>query len=58
MLKITVLFKKLVPKAFTTGNNEIVKGSSIRINKTFVNLFKSKKSKNNKSENSLHISNI
>ena len=55
MLKTTRLFEKLALKAFRANNNEIVEGSSGRVDKTVVDLFKSK---NQKSKKLTHMPNI
>ena len=53
LLKTTWSSDELAPKAFRADDNEVVGGGSGRANKTVVN-----SSKNNKSRNSTHVSNI
>lgn len=47
MSKITELSAKLALKVFNISNNKIIKNVKDRVNKRFINLFKSKKTKNN-----------
>lgn len=53
MLK-TIASAELAPKMLEVDNNEVVKVSG-KTNKTFKNLFKPKKSKDDKSGNLTHI---
>lgn len=45
-------------KIFKAGKNEVLRGSSGKANKTIRNLSKSKKLKNNKFRNTIHVLNI
>lgn len=52
MLKTTGLSRLLVSKIFKADNNEFIKS---KVDETVVDLFQSKKSKNIKSKNKMHI---
>ena len=55
MLKITGSSKELAPRAFNTGNNEIIRGGSGKGDKTVVDL---SKFKNKKFKKLIYMSNV